>query len=215
MEFKAEIASYTIATKFTKIYIKVEKDNAKELHKVIANFIDKPLKIDMLVDDGKYAKELKQITDEQRKRIYATLKDISDHLGYNREEAKDLMKNGYTKLHEIKTFSLSDCSSELAFSFTEYLVEIAFRNDVPFSQNPAKAFADIKKYYAMCLKYKKCVECGKHADIHHLDAIGMGNNRKTYDDSNSRKIALCREHHSEAHTGGLLKFQQKYHLEIE
>jgi len=65
------------------------------------------------------------------------------------------------------------------------------------------------------VKFKKCIICGKHADIHHLDAIGMGNNRKGYDDSNSRKIGLCREHHSEAHAIGVLKFQQKYHLEIE
>jgi hypothetical protein len=43
-----------------------------------------------------------------------------------------------------------------------------------------------------------------------VDAIGMGRDRKTYDDSGHKKISLCRVCHSEAHTIGWETFSNKY-----
>jgi len=71
---------------------------------------------------------------------------------------------------------------------------------------------DIGKALWLCLKHKKCILCGKPADIHHVQAIGMGMDRKTYDDSKHEKIALCREHHTEAHATGWKTFSKKYHV---
>lgn len=52
----------------------------------------------------------------------------------------------------------------------------------------------------------------KPAEIHHWDAIGMGRDRKKVDDSKHRKIALCREHHTEAHAIGRDTFGDKHHV---
>lgn len=38
----------------------------------------------------------------------------------------------------------------------------------------------------------------------------MGNNRNTLDDSDHRKICLCREHHTNAHQRGRESLQKMY-----
>lgn len=38
----------------------------------------------------------------------------------------------------------------------------------------------------------------------------MGNDRRKVDDSNYKKICLCREHHTIAHQMGVIRFRQMY-----
>lgn len=42
------------------------------------------------------------------------------------------------------------------------------------------------------------------------DAIGMGNDRTKVDDSSYKKICLCREHHTLAHSLGVIRFREMY-----
>ena len=58
----------------------------------------------------------------------------------------------------------------------------------------------------------KCAVCGKDGEIHHVDTIGMGRDRRTVDDSSYRKICLCRTHHTIAHQRGMQAFEQMYHV---
>lgn len=60
------------------------------------------------------------------------------------------------------------------------------------------------------MKLKKCAICGREGEIHHVDTIGMGNDRRKVDDSDYRKICLCRQHHTEAHNIGMTEFESKY-----
>ena len=60
--------------------------------------------------------------------------------------------------------------------------------------------------------YTRCSICGRKGKVHHWDAIGMGNDRKHYDDSTNRKICLCREHHTLAHSYGRERVMQVYHV---
>ena len=71
---------------------------------------------------------------------------------------------------------------------------------------------DIGRYLYFCLKHRKCAVCGRNGEIHHVDAIGMGNNRRKVDDSGYRKICLCREHHTIAHQRGLEVFAKMYQV---
>ena len=71
-------------------------------------------------------------------------------------------------------------------------------------------FADIGKYLYFCIKHKKCCVCGKDGEIHHVDAIGMGNDRRYIDDSGYRKMCLCRTHHTIAHQRGMEAFTAMY-----
>ena len=61
-----------------------------------------------------------------------------------------------------------------------------------------------------CIKHRKCCLCGREGEIHHVDAIGMGNDRRKYDDSGSRIMCLCRTHHTEYHKIGREDFEKKY-----
>ena len=155
-------------------------------------------------DDGRH------ISAEQRKKVYATIRDIADYTGYLPEEQKEWLKY----LHISKTgcdyFSLSDCTMDTAREFINTILEYALENGVPLSEEAINRTDDIGRYLYFCIKNKKCAVCGKPGEIHHEDAIGMGNDRKKVDDSNHKKICLCRLHHTMAHQLGVIRFTEMY-----
>ncbi len=64
----------------------------------------------------------------------------------------------------------------------------------------------------MALK-RMCVVCGNRADLHHIDAVGMGKDRTKISHIGKRILPLCRTHHNEIHNSGNDKFMKKYHLQ--
>lgn len=44
------------------------------------------------------------------------------------------------------------------------------------------------------------------------NTIGMGHDRRRYDDTENRKICLCRMHHIIAHQKGVRDFERDYHV---
>lgn len=161
-------------------------------------------KAELRFDDGR------SISIEQRKKAYATLKDISDYTGYLPEEQKQLMKVEYMLKTGRKSISLADCSMDEAREFINVIMEYAIENGVPLTEEGVNRTDDIGKYLYFCFKHRKCAICGLNGEIHHEDAIGMGNNRKKIDDSNYRKICLCRKHHTIAHQLGVKRFRENY-----
>ena len=159
---------------------------------------------EMRIDDGRH------ISAEQRKKVYATISDIADYTGYLPEEQKEWLKY----LHIINTgcdyFSLSDCTMDTAREFINTILEYALENGIPLSEEAINRTDDIGRYLYFCIKNKKCAICGKDGEIHHEDAIGMGNNRNTVDDSGYKKICLCRFHHTQAHQLGVIRFTEMY-----
>lgn len=152
------------------------------------------------------------ITAEQRKKIYATIRDIADYLGDWPEYYKEFLKFQFCMEKGIDYFSLSNCSITTARDFITYIIDFVLREDIPLSDAALTRTDDIDRYLWSCIKYKKCCICGRKGETHHWDAIGMGKNRKIYDDSKHRKIQLCREHHIEVETIGRDTFQNKYHV---
>ena len=156
------------------------------------------------LDDGR------TISSAQRKKAYATIRDISDYTGYPPESQKEWLKY----LHIIRTgcddFSLSDCSMDTAREFINTMIDYVIEQGIPLSERGIERTDDIGKYLYYCLKHKKCAVCGRDGEIHHVDAIGMGNDRRRVDDSDHRKICLCREHHTIAHHRGMEAFQKMY-----
>lgn len=161
-------------------------------------------KAEMRFDDGR------TISIEQRKKAYATIRDISEHTGYTPEEQKQWLKVLYIVKTGGKDISLSDCSMDEAREFINVILEYAIENGVPLKEDGVNRTDDIGKYLYFCLKHKKCAVCGLNGEIHHENAIGMGNDRRTVDDSNYRKICLCRKHHTIAHQMGVDRFQKSY-----
>lgn len=152
------------------------------------------------------------LSPDQRRKIYATLRDISWYTGYTPEETKEIMKYMHIETTGSDYFSLSDCSMTLAREFINTLTDFCLEHGVMTSEVLSDRTDDITTYLYQCIKHKKCAICGKPGEIHHWDAIGMGHDRRHYDDSGNRKICLCRMHHTIAHQKGVKDFQRDYHV---
>lgn len=162
--------------------------------------------INVWIDDGRH------ISGDQRKKAYATIRDIAWELGYLPEELKEIMKNFYMEQTGDRYFSLSNCSMDTARKYISFLLDFALENGIILTDGIINRTDDLDHTLASCLKYKKCAICGRKGEIHHWDTVGMGNDRRYYDDSRNRKICLCREHHTLAHQQGSIRFAQNYHL---
>ena len=188
-----------------------EVDNGTEIiiripDKKIGEFLSQKCikKAEMRFDDGRI------ISIEQRKKAYATIRDIADYTGYLPEEQKEWLKYLYIQKTGDDYISLSDCSMDQAREFINVILEYAIENGIQLSEQAINRTDDIGKYLYFCIKHKKCAICGQSGEIHHEDAIGMGNDRKTLDDSNHKKICLCRKHHTIAHQMGVDRFTKMY-----
>ena len=188
-----------------------EVDNCTEIiiripDKKIGEFLSQKCikKAEMRFDDGR------SISIEQRKKAYATIRDIADYTGYLPEEQKEWLKYLYIQKTGDDYISLSDCSMDQAREFINVILEYAIENGIQLSEQAINRTDDIGKYLYFCIKHKKCAICGQDGEIHHEDAIGMGNDRKTLDDSNHKKICLCRNHHTIAHQMGVERFTKMY-----
>ncbi|MCI9682398.1 MAG: hypothetical protein HFI26_13560 [Lachnospiraceae bacterium] len=161
---------------------------------------------ELTVFDGRF------ITPEQRKKIYAMMNDIAAWTGYYPDEMKARMKYLYIEKTGKEMFSLATCSIETARQFLNVIIDFALENSIPLRESGIERTGDIFNYLVSCIHHKKCCICGRPADIHHLDAIGMGHNRMDYDDGKNEIIALCRIHHTIAHAKGRKSFCSLYHV---
>lgn len=159
---------------------------------------------ELRLDDGRH------ISTEQRKKAYATMRDISDFTGYPPEECKEWLKYLYISQTGEPYFSLSDCSVDTARDFISTILEFAIKWGIPLSEQAILRADDIGRYLYFCLVHKKCCVCGRPGEIHHVDAIGMGRDRETVDDRGYRKMCLCRLHHTIAHQRGMKEFESMY-----
>lgn len=158
------------------------------------------------IDDGR------TITSLQRRKAYATIRDISSWTGYLPEEQKEWLKYLYIERTGNPYFSLSDCSMDTARGFINVILDYALEEGIPLSERGIERTDDIGRYLYSCIKNKRCAVCGRPGEIHHVDAIGAGRDRRHVDDSGYRKICLCREHHTAAHQRGMKAFEQMYHV---
>jgi hypothetical protein len=158
------------------------------------------------IDDGRV------ITAEQRKKIFATIKDISLYTGDHPEELRAWLLYDYCIQTGEMPFSLSNCSISQARDYITFIIDFILREDIPLSDVALNRTDDIDRYLWSCIKYKRCAICGQAGEIHHWDAVGMGRDRREIDDSQSKKMCLCRKHHGEAHNMGNSAFEKKYHV---
>lgn len=148
----------------------------------------------------------------QRKKAYAIIGEIASWSGYLPEEQKEWMKYLFTAETGTPHFSFANTDMTTARQFITFLLEYALKNHVPMTHSGLAYQDDLDAYMYQSLKYRSCVICGKHADVHHLDTVGMGNDRNLVDHRQKHLIALCREHHQEAHQLGWPTFKNRYHV---
>lgn len=149
---------------------------------------------------------------DQRKYYYALLGDISAFTGHLIEEVDDNTRWKFKALTG-RNISLSNGSSNTkddVVLLTNIALDLAFELNVSLSNKIPIPDKNLEYYFYKCLTHRKCCICGKHADIHHVNAVGMGSNRKKVDNSWREFMALCRKHHQLIHTIGLTAFKEKY-----
>ena len=158
------------------------------------------------LDDGRH------ISADQRKKIYATMRDISLYTGHTPEEIKALMKYDFIAKSGHDYFSLSDTDMTTANQFLNFLIDFCLEFDIPCADSLLERSPDIARYLYKCLIEKKCCITGKKAELHHVDAVGRGRNRKDIIHKEMRELPLCREMHTLAHNMGRDSFCEKYHI---
>lgn len=163
--------------------------------------------------------DARQISPKQRKKIYLIFGEVADYMGEidigGGDYVKGFLKGAFLDVNKEKGynwFSLSNCSVEVAYEFIHYLIGFCLENSITTHDTLLHRCEDIESYMYMCLKHKKCALSNQPGEVHHIDAIGMGNNRRRLDDSAHLKICLNREYHTIAHTMGWKAFSKKYHV---
>lgn len=147
----------------------------------------------------------RNISAVQRKKIYATIKDISLFTGDDPEYLKEFLKFDYCGESGEEYFSLSNCSIDTAKEFINHLIEFILRENIPLSDVAINRTDDIDKYLYHCIKYRRCALTGQaNADIHHVTGsrIGMGRSRVTINHVGLEIMALNREWHNKVHQEG-------------
>lgn len=153
---------------------------------------------------------------KQRRNCYAMIREISEWNGETPEENKRFLKMDFWAGELLQTadsmFSLSNAPMSVVAAFQSWLARFIVRNDVPTKKPMLDYIDDVDDYVYACLASKKCVICGKRADLHHVESVGMGRDRAEIIHEGMLVLPLCREHHTEVHTIGRDTFMEKYHL---
>ena len=157
-----------------------------------------------------------RISAEQRRKAYALMGEIAAWSGMTAEQVKATEKARYWKQYAKELnddlFSLSDCSMTVARGYINHLIDLILEFEIPTRQPLYENSDDIDHYVYACLKHKKCAVCGRHAELHHVDAIGMGYDRREKPQIGNAVISLCREHHTMIHQKGNAAFLSVLHL---
>ena len=156
------------------------------------------------------------LSDRQRKMCYALISAIADHTGNSTEDIKEYFKLEFwaenVQTLADKIFSLSNAPMSLVAEFQRYLIKFILENDIPVRRPLLEYVDDIDHYVYMCLIHKKCAICGRRAELHHIDTVGLGNDRTEIQHEGKEAISLCRDHHIEFHQIGKQTFFEKYHF---
>lgn len=158
------------------------------------------------------------ITPEQQRKAYALMGEIGEWCGCTKDEVKGIMKHQFVSEHveglRRELFSLANCDVTTAKEYISYLIDFILQNGVP-THTPLRDLADdIDRYVYACLIRKACAVCQRPAEFHHIDTVGMGNNRNKVNHIGRECLPLCREHHTEIHTMPVQAFLDKYHLKV-
>lgn len=164
------------------------------------------------------------ISPEQRRKAWALIGEVAAWAGYlSADDKRDInatMKAEFLRARvdklqaeAIKAFSLSDVDMTTARLYIDWLVEFCVVNNVPTKVALHEYAEDIAAYVYACLMHKRCAVCGRKADLHHVDRVGMGGDRAHMNHIGMECLPLCREHHQEAHQHGDAALMARYHLQ--
>jgi len=158
----------------------------------------------------------RRLSDKQRKACYAMIGAIAEWSGDDKTSIKQYMKMEFWADHlddlNEQIFSLSDAPMSLVAEFQRFLVKFIISNGIPTKRPLLDMVDDVDDYVYACLINRKCAVCGRKADLHHVDHVGMGRDRDDIIHEGMRALPLCRGHHNQVHLIGPEEFERQYHL---
>lgn len=155
-----------------------------------------------------------KITDKQRRKIFALMNDIEAHTGQPQDYMRNVFQEYVRVLYAYENrISLADCSRKVAGQIIDIAIEWIFENDIPLRYKTSDLIKNDRTFLYMATINRKCVICGKHAELAHYQAVGRGRNRRKIEHTDNKVLALCREHHQTQHDMGMDSFNTKYHLQ--
>lgn len=162
---------------------------------------------EIIIEDGR------TITHEQRKKIYATMRDIAEWSGDVPEAVKSYFKWSFCGDEEHDMFSLSDVDRETASAFLTYLIDFCIQNAVPCSDPLWERCEDIERYMYRCVMTRTCCITGTQgAQIHHVDRVGRRKRREICH-IGMRVVPLSPELHMQVHTErDETEFYESHHI---
>ena len=172
--------------------------------------------LDNLSDDVRVVWTDKRLrSNEQIRKAWALLTEISDWSGDDKEALASAMKGRfvqeYFKALNDRYWGLSNATVSEAKAYIDMLIEVVVEYGIPTKRPLVEYCEDINKYVYACLMNKRCAVCGKPGELHHVEAVGR-RDRKTINHLEMECLPLCREHHTESHTIGQTEFMERYHL---
>lgn len=160
---------------------------------------------------------------EQNGKVWAMLGEIARWAGYKQGETSDVnaqMKKDFLikrfdtlEAAAIKSFSMGTADVTTVSLYIGFLIDFILENNVPTNRPVTEYCEDIQAAVYSAAIHKRCICCGKAAELHHVDRIGMGGDRHDMCHIGLKALPLCREHHMEAHQHGDDALMDKYHLE--
>lgn len=162
-----------------------------------------------------------EITPEQRRKIFALNGEIATWSGDDPESVrKTLISDFLMKKRQdlmMETLSLASgggCDKGTASLLIDFLINLVLEYGIPTKQPLGEYADDLSRYTYAALIHKRCLVCGRKADIHHCEGsmVGMGRNRKEMIHVGLELMPLCRAHHDECHRIGQMVFDEKYHV---
>lgn len=160
---------------------------------------------------------------DQHGKVFALIGEIAMWAGYKASETsevnadmkRDFLMKRFDELSAaaIKSFSMSDGDVTTVSLYITHLIDFILEHNIPTKRPLTEMCEDIQAAVYSAMMHKRCIVCGRRADLHHVDRVGMGGNRKEICHIGMRALPLCREHHNEAHQHGDAALMDKYHLE--
>ena len=157
-------------------------------------------------------------TYQQQGAVGAIIGEIEKQTGHRRGELWDFFKRKFEKEQgreeSDELISFTKYSRKQTMDYIDFLLRECSENDWHLEHDTWKGL-EMKQAYRAARFNKSCV-CGEKRNIHfhHLDVIGMGNDRRKVDPKNEGVgLHLCAACHSKIHTGGWQQYESDMALE--
>lgn len=163
---------------------------------------------------------------DQHGKVWALIGEIAVWAGYKASESsdvnanlkKDFLVRRFDSLSAaaIQAFSMSDADVSTVSLYIQFLIDFVLENNIPTKRPIVELCEDVQAAVYSAAINRRCIVCGRKATLHHVDRVGMGNDRREICHIGMRALPLCwgvDGHHNEAHRTGDAALMDKYHLE--